>query len=371
MGMLTSGFVVAKAAQPSTATAGTVKPRPITASQPVYTLRWMPSTAYTRGQQVVNPNNDVVSANLGHTSSATYASDVTKWTISSTFATALVNGAAPVRQGDLSLNVKNYGVKGDGITDDTAAIQAVLAAVPAKGAAVFFPAGNYLVPNGGLTCESTVTLTGVPGLDGTGSRIITTATNTTALTLDGAASVVSGLSFIHTTTGTRSAGLVGLSITNSNFTRVEKCFFQGWSTCLQMISGIYYTVTDNSFRAFVVAGLDISSPVNTDSGDMSITCNSFDRGSDTATGGSAVLWRSGGGLRFTSNKINGGVGACAFADGVRLSVADGATTGILLVNNNSIENFSARGIAVEKAGTTGVFGLGILVAGNEIATYGA
>lgn len=45
----------------------------------------------------------------------------------------------------LVLNVKDFGARGDGITDDTAAIQAALDVVPAAGATVHFPAGTYLV----------------------------------------------------------------------------------------------------------------------------------------------------------------------------------------------------------------------------------
>jgi hypothetical protein len=47
-------------------------------------------------------------------------------------------------------NVKDYGAKGDGSTDDTAAINAAIAALPTPsaqegGGIVYFPAGNYLV----------------------------------------------------------------------------------------------------------------------------------------------------------------------------------------------------------------------------------
>lgn len=42
-------------------------------------------------------------------------------------------------------NVRGYGAKGDGITDDTAAITAAIAALPNEGGVVYFPKGKYLV----------------------------------------------------------------------------------------------------------------------------------------------------------------------------------------------------------------------------------
>lgn len=42
-------------------------------------------------------------------------------------------------------NVKGFGAKGDGVTDDTAAIQAAMNAVAAVGGYLFFPAGTYIV----------------------------------------------------------------------------------------------------------------------------------------------------------------------------------------------------------------------------------
>lgn len=45
-------------------------------------------------------------------------------------------------------NVKNFGAKGNGVTDDTQAItQAVAAAGPSPGATIYFPAGEYIVSN--------------------------------------------------------------------------------------------------------------------------------------------------------------------------------------------------------------------------------
>ncbi len=93
MGMLTSGFVIANAAQPSATAAGTVKPGAIAATTPTYLTKWAASQAYVRGQQVVSPNNDVVSANVAHTSGSTF--NAANWSVSSTYAAPEAYVAAP------------------------------------------------------------------------------------------------------------------------------------------------------------------------------------------------------------------------------------------------------------------------------------
>ncbi len=57
----------------------------------------------------------------------------------------VTNPAAPVVAVPTVVNVKDpaYGAKGDGVADDAAAITAALAALPAGGGDVFFPAGTY------------------------------------------------------------------------------------------------------------------------------------------------------------------------------------------------------------------------------------
>jgi hypothetical protein len=56
-------------------------------------------------------------------------------------------------------NVKDHGAKGDGVTDDTAAIQAVINAAPFR-AVVFFPAGNYIISSSLIVDRSQITLRG-------------------------------------------------------------------------------------------------------------------------------------------------------------------------------------------------------------------
>lgn len=144
MGMLTSGFVIANAAQPSATAAGTVKPGAIAATTPTYLTKWAPSQAYLRGQQVVSPNNDVVFANVAHTSGSTF--NAANWSVSSTFARVF--------------NPRAYGAIGDGTTDDTAAIQAALNA--GAGQIVAIPSGTFLFTQ--LTLTSGVTLCGAGGV---------------------------------------------------------------------------------------------------------------------------------------------------------------------------------------------------------------
>ena len=55
-------------------------------------------------------------------------------------------------------NVKHYGAKGDGSTDDTAAIQAALNAAATAGGVVYIPAATYIISN--IAIDTNVTLCG-------------------------------------------------------------------------------------------------------------------------------------------------------------------------------------------------------------------
>jgi len=81
--------------------------------------------------------------------------------------TSIARGTAVFRPQGI-INVRQYGAAGDGATDDTAAIQAAIDAVPAVGGTVLFPPGTYIVApqrTVGIVIKSNLRLAGM----GTGS----------------------------------------------------------------------------------------------------------------------------------------------------------------------------------------------------------
>jgi hypothetical protein len=74
----------------------------------------------------------------------------------------LVVQAAPVGQQAFAVSVKDVGAKGDGVTDDTAAIESALADAAKQNGIVFFPPGEYLISRG-IYLHSNLVVTGAPG----------------------------------------------------------------------------------------------------------------------------------------------------------------------------------------------------------------
>ena len=60
-------------------------------------------------------------------------------------------------------NVKWWGAVGDGVANDTAAIQMAMDTIPSEGGSLYFPSGLYLCPEGGLVANNQIFFIGDSG----------------------------------------------------------------------------------------------------------------------------------------------------------------------------------------------------------------
>lgn len=100
---------------------------------------------------------DTTVANLIGSASETQTAGDARWLLPA------AADAAYVHKGELVYDVRSYGAVGDGTTDDTAAIQATVAAIQAAGGGVMF------LPKGTFRISDTITITGRVSIQGVGS----------------------------------------------------------------------------------------------------------------------------------------------------------------------------------------------------------
>lgn len=195
---------------------------------------------------VLATDAEVASAVSAHTGDATaaHAGSAISFTPAGTIAATNVQAAiAEVATEGFDLgtdfiNVRDAGVTGDGTTDDTDAIQAVLDDA-GVGGTVWFPEGQYKVSDQGSGfCLDISTLSGItlagqstsglnPSGEGTGSCIFTTSTSTTIIKSNAAAINHRGPKLLDLRIESRSASANGMSVTDFNHLVLERVTFRG------------------------------------------------------------------------------------------------------------------------------------------------
>lgn len=277
-----------------------------------------------------------------------------------------------------SVSVKDFGAKGDGVTDDTAAIQA---AVNSGVTSVYFPAGEYIISDA-IALPSYVTVYG----NGYGSKITSTGTNKCIFYATTKTRVSISNLFLNgnlTGAGSTAAGAAGghgINFNDCTDVTVIGCFFDniGRATSGSFASGIRglnvvgALVDRNSFLTNCGGGVsntgaDIS---------LSYACkntriinNRSVSEMDSFISVSGVSYAAG---DTVNHIIIGNMGSRSDASVARTGILcpyDAEQTHSVICNNH-LENFPANGIYVSAAASSGDDDAGITITGNVIRYCG-
>ncbi len=238
------------------------------------------------------------------------------------------------------VNVKAFGAKGDGVTNDTAAITAAIKAIPATGGVLYFPPGEYIT-TGGFTIVNPTEVVGAGEASEDqsqfGSMIVDTSPTSTLFTVTAKVGIFRDLALTNTSSSTPTSGAA--VFTNSSYSTQRISFdsisVNGFYDDLHVGVGQAWWLRGSYIQNFVRYGVYIQNTAHPDYGDWIVSDNYFEGGSRTfsvtSTGGltAGINIESSGGGKISGNKIND-----SFYDGIRLNATGSGQT---LIDHNDIE----------------------------------
>lgn len=254
-----------------------------------------------------------------------------------------------------TVNVKDFGAVGDGVVDDTAAMQAA----HNTGRLVYYPAGTYLftnnisIANGGIVGDG-MTQTFLKSNDATTANLIT-YTGSYVANLN-----VPKFADFQLVGNEAKAQGAGLSV-NSGTGETEYLNFTNVTFSLLPIGIAFeraslWKIIGCNFLACSVAGVRVRNLNVADAGDSVIMGCVFNNPFATGDG---VLQQSSGGLKVVGNKFLGGRSAYYL-----LYDSSNGGTSVLNICDNSIEQMANAGLLFSNAAGASPF-TNIIVANNE------
>jgi len=269
----------------------------------------------------------------------------------STTARTLANRFADV------VNVLDFGAVGNGIADDTAAIQsAINYAQSSNIKSVYFPAGTYFV-------SSTINITSSLTVFGDGRFNTYITWNNATLGVFNVNSfwgiTVDNIGF--KTNQTPTSGYVfqisnGISGMN-NFSVFRNLYFEYSWIAIKTVSAETLSIDTCYFYGHQFAGVVIQNINTPDAGDSTIVDCVFSGAGSNASG---IVQYSSGGLKILGTKILGGLGGYH-----QILGSEGSTSDLVIVGN-SIEGQTNFAILLERASNSNVFS-NVLISSNQIA----
>lgn len=263
-------------------------------------------------------------------------------------------------------NVTGYGATGDGSTDDTTAVAAAISALNSAGRGVlYFPAGTYKT-SGGFTITANCTVRGDGIADNNSASDIISEVQCTSATADlfdtpGDKVLFDNISLRNTaaTTPTAGAGILVASANVDQKVDYDHIMVSGFYVNVDVTNGAAWSMRGCNISNWVSIGLMMEGTVNPDAGDPSISDNVFAQSAyDSAA---AIRMDSMGGGKIIGNKFNSGtsleMNGC-------IDVNGSGNTSILIITNNSFENYEGNAIDVSGAWPY------IIIDGNQFGQYG-
>lgn len=259
--------------------------------------------------------------------------------------------ASDARISEMAINVKTFGARGDGITDDTNSILEAIEASP-EGGIIYFPSGEYVSSK--LTIQKPLKILGA----GCGSTSIVSESLTDDLFNVSSHYVsIQDIELENRNNGTGTAGAAIKLDSNAMKCTFQGLIISGFYDGINIESGVVWTIERCYIANNKRYGVYIRNVINGDTGDGTITKCTFDSDLETI---SAIRHESGGGLKMSLNKI------LSHYYGYDLQVEDGVNTSVLIINGNSIEGQKYSHIRMGRKGTTGNYS-SIAISGNQHA----
>lgn len=249
------------------------------------------------------------------------------------------------------VDVRGFGAFGDGVTDNTARLQALFDAIGADGPrSVYFPPGRYL--------HSGLSVVGKSGFEihGPGELVATEATVTEYLAFEGCTDfTVEGLGSTHQNpTARRSSPARAFSFTNCTGFRVSGCHaHHGEGVGIMLNHCAHATVTANRVDHTKADGIGLYGGTH----HVAVTGNTTWETGDDGIAQVGVLSQ---GVRPHHNTITGNTVCRSHARGI---VAVGAhdTT----ITGNTVDTTRAGGIYIASEPTRGTYGCTNIVASSN------